>query len=75
MGPGKPLDSAHCGKDNGAGQAAEQHFCWTQQERYKAKGPVSIQSAPVSPTRACSGDIFSLVPFYVFKQEGDLGPG
>lgn len=73
MGPGKPLDSAHCGEDNGASQAAEQHLCWTQQERYKAKGPVSVQSAPASPTGPALGDLFFPVSFYVPKQEEELG--
>lgn len=75
MGPGKPLDSAHCAEDNGASQAAEQHFCWTQQERYKAKGLVSIQPFLPPPQGPALGDLFSLVPFYVFEQEGELEPG
>lgn len=75
MGPGKPLDSAHCGEDNGASQAAEQRFCWTQQERYKAKGPSAFSQLLPPLQGPPLGDLFSPVPSYLLKQEGELGPG
>lgn len=68
------MDSAHCGEDNGASPTAEPHFCWTQQERYKVKGLSALIQLPAPPQEPALGDLFSPIPFYLFKQEGERGP-
>ena len=72
MGPGKPLDSAHCGEDNGASPAAEPHFCWTQQERYKAKGLSALSQLPHKSLLWGTFSLLSLSTSLNRKESGGL---